>query len=56
MHTLIILTSTAISLHILPILFYLINHKTTEFFEEWNLFSYSVVFKFIKSECKLKKF
>ena len=34
----------------------IINHKTTEFFEEWNLFSYSAVFKFIKSECKLKKF
>ena len=34
----------------------LIHHKTLEFFEEWNLFSYSTVFKFIKSERKLKKF
>ena len=45
-HVVVILATTAISPHLLPISFYLINKKTT-YFNEWKLFSYSTVYSFL---------
>ena len=43
-HFVVILSTTAISPHLLPISFYLINKETSNYFKEWDLFSYSLIY------------
>ena len=43
-HLILILSTAGVSLHLLPISFYLINKKTTCVFKEWNLLSYSSIY------------
>ena len=37
-YVIVILSTAAISPHLLPISFYLINKKTSNYFKEWDLF------------------
>ena len=46
-HVIVILSTTALSPHLLPISFYLINKKTSNYFKEWDLFSYSILYSFL---------
>ena len=51
----IILSTTAISPHLLPISFYLINDRTGNHFNEWEYFSYSSVYDIFNRTYYLKK-
>ena len=46
-HVIVILSTTALSPHLLPISFYLINKKTSNYFKEWDIFSYSILYSFL---------
>ena len=54
-YIIIILSTTAISPHLLPISFYLINDRTTNHFIEWEYFSYSSVYEIFNRTYYLKK-
>ena len=45
-HFVVILSTTAISPHLLPISFYLINKETSNYFKEWDLLSNSLIYSF----------
>ena len=53
-HTIIILATTAISPHLLPITFYLINKRTPIYFNERNLFSYSTMYSFFNTSYQIQ--
>ena len=55
-HFVAILSTTAISLHLLPISFYLINKKSSNYFKEWDLFSYSLIYSFFNTSYRIQKF
>ena len=48
-HFVVILSTTAISLHLLTMPFYLINKETSNYFKEWDLFSYSLIYSFFNT-------
>ena len=53
-HVIVILYTTALSPHLLPISFYLINKKTSNYFKEWDLFSYSILYSFLMHHIEFK--
>ena len=55
-HFIVILASTAISPHLLPIWFHLINKETSNYFKEWDLFSYSIIYSFFNTSYRIQKF
>ena len=44
-HVIVILSTTAVLPHLLPISFYLINERTSNHFNEWKYFSYSSIYE-----------
>ena len=50
----IVISTTALSPHLLPISFYLINKKTSNYFKEWDLFSYSILYSFLMHHIEFK--
>lgn len=52
----VILSTTAISPHLLPVSFYLINKKRSNHFSEWKYFSYSSVYEIFNRTYYLKKY
>ena len=55
-HVIVILSTTAISPHLLPISFYLINKKTSIYFKERGLFSYSTIYSLFNTSYQIQKF
>ena len=55
-HFVVILSTTAISPYLLPISFYLINNETSNYFKEWDLFSYSLIYSFFNTSYWIQKF
>ena len=55
-HFVVILSTTAISPHLLPISFYLINKEKSNNFKEWDLFSYSLIYSFFNTSYRIQKF
>ena len=54
-HFIVILATTAISPHLLPIWFYLINNETSNYFKEWDLFSYSIIYSSFNTSYRIQK-
>ena len=55
-HFVVILSTTSISPHLLPISFYLISKETSNNFKEWDLFSYSLIYSFLNTSYRIQKF
>ena len=54
-HTSVILGTTAISPHLLPISFHLLNKKPGAYFKEWDMINYDVVYDFFLKKKHVKK-
>ena len=48
-HFVVILSTPAISPYLLPISFYLMNNETSNYFKEWDLFLYSLIYSFFNT-------
>ena len=54
-HISVILGTTAISPHLLPISFHLLNKKPGAYFKEWDLINYDVVYYIFIKKKRVKK-
>ena len=52
----VILSTTTVSPHLLPISFYKINQETSNYFKKRDLFSYSLIYPFFNTSYRIQKF
>ena len=53
-HFIVILSTTAITPHLLPISFYLINKETSNHFKELDVSSYSIIYSFFNTSYRIQ--